>query len=242
MELDIDPSEPASASEGGLGRQRQSVSSRIYRDLYKEIVSLHREPASPLDEKGVAAQYGVSRTPVREALLRLYDDGLIDLFPQSGTYVSRIPVAILKDATIIRQAIEEAMARLAAEARGSTAMDAIEAAIKTGQDAASAEDRHAFHAADDHFHDLIARAANHPRIWTLAPRPKMQIERYRRATLPQAGRFQRVLADHLEIASHIRRGDVPGAVQAMRQHVQTLISDIMMIVEQNPTWFDANGV
>ena len=98
------------------GRPRTATAaSRIYSDLRAELVSLRRLPGEAVSEAEIALSYGVSRTPVREAILRLSDEGLLEIFPQSGIIVSRIPVAALPEAIIIRKALEETTARLAAE-------------------------------------------------------------------------------------------------------------------------------
>lgn len=78
------------------GRPRgATAASRIYADLRAELVSLVRRPGEPISEAQIATAYGVSRTPVREAILKLSDEGLVEIFPQSGIFVSRIPVAAL---------------------------------------------------------------------------------------------------------------------------------------------------
>src|SRR5258707_6261618 len=98
------------------GRPRAATAaSRIYSDLRIELVSLQRRPGEVISEAGIALSYGVSRTPVREAILKLADEGLLEIFPQSGIFVSRIPMAALPEAIIIRMALEETTARLAAE-------------------------------------------------------------------------------------------------------------------------------
>ena len=98
------------------GRPRgATAASRIYSDLRTELVSLQRAPGEAVSEAEIALSYGVSRTPVREAILKLSDEGLLEIFPQSGIFVSRIPVAALPEAIIIRKALEETTARLAAE-------------------------------------------------------------------------------------------------------------------------------
>src|SRR5271168_2947084 len=105
-------------STGGMchGRPRTATAAaRIYADLRSELVSLQRRPGEAVSEAEIALAYGVSRTPVREAILKLSDDGLIDIFPQSGSFVSRIPLGALPEAIIIRKALEETTARLAAE-------------------------------------------------------------------------------------------------------------------------------
>src|SRR5438128_11001446 len=98
------------------GRPRAATAaSRIYSDLRVELVSLQRRPGEAISEAQIALSYGVSRTPVREAILKLSDEGLLEIYPQSGIFVSRIPVAALPEAIIIRKTLEETTARLPAE-------------------------------------------------------------------------------------------------------------------------------
>src|SRR6201997_2737031 len=98
------------------GRPRSATAAaRIYADLRAEMVSLARRPGEAISEGEIASYYGVSRTPVREAILKLSDEGLVEIFPQSGIIVSRIPIAALPEAIIIRKSLEETTARLAAE-------------------------------------------------------------------------------------------------------------------------------
>src|SRR6266513_1920321 len=80
-----------------------------------EIVSIGRKPGEPIVEREIASSFGVSRTPVREAILRLADEALVDIFPQSGTVVARIPLASLPEAILVRKALEQLTARLAAQ-------------------------------------------------------------------------------------------------------------------------------
>src|SRR5579871_3176613 len=98
------------------GRPRSATAAaRIYADLRAEMVSLARRPGEAISEGEIASCYGVSRTPVREAILKLSDEGLVEIFPQSGIIVSRIPIAALPESIIIRKALEETTARFAAE-------------------------------------------------------------------------------------------------------------------------------
>ena len=91
-----------------LDRDRPpSAAAVIHSRLRSEIVSLARKPGEPLAEKELTEAYGVSRTPFREAILRLANEGLVDIFPQSGTFVSRIPQRALPEAIVIRTALEE---------------------------------------------------------------------------------------------------------------------------------------
>src|ERR1700722_1556302 len=113
------------------GRPRgATAASRIYSELRIELVPLRRSPGEAISEAEIALSYGVSRAPVREAILRLSDEGLLEIFPQSGIFVSRIPVAALPEAIIIRKALEETTARLSAERATSSQILGLRATVE----------------------------------------------------------------------------------------------------------------
>src|SRR6185312_9571966 len=179
------------------GRPRTATaSSRIYADLRVQLLSLERRPGEAISEAEIALSYGVSRTPVREAILKLSDEGLLEIFPQSGIIVSRIPVAALPEAIIIRKALEETTARLAAERATSSQILALHSILERQREANAANDGDAFHQADEVFHAAIADVAGYPGIWKLILQVKVNVDRYRRLTLPQSGRITQVIAEH----------------------------------------------
>src|SRR6201996_5768792 len=142
-------SRSAAAGARRVGRPRgASASSMIYSDLRAELLSLERRPGEAISEAEIALSYGVSRTPVREAILKLSDEGLLEIFPQSGIIVSRIAVAALPEAIIIRKALEETTARLAAERATSSQILALRAILERQREADIAGNRDAFHAGD----------------------------------------------------------------------------------------------
>ena len=108
-----------SAVAAGLrrgGRPRTATASAsIYSDLRAELVSLRRRPGETVSEAEIALAYGVSRTPVREAILKLADEGLLEIFPQSGIFVSRFRSRRYPEAIIIRKSLETTTAQLATE-------------------------------------------------------------------------------------------------------------------------------
>ena len=98
-------------------------------------MSLQRRPGEAISEAEIALSYGVSRTPVREAILKLSDEGLLEIFPQSGIFVSRIPIAALPEAIIIRKALEETTARMAAEHATSSQILALHSVLERQREA-----------------------------------------------------------------------------------------------------------
>jgi DNA-binding GntR family transcriptional regulator len=242
----------AEEGDGSVGRRRMPRSPRldawstgqpntaaalIRRALRGDIVALRLKPGAPLVEKEIAELYGVSRTPVREAVLRLADEGLVDIFPQSGTFVSRIPVRSLPEAIIIRKSLEETTARLAAERASGSQIAGLRAVMERQREMAAADDRDGFHQADEAFHAGVADAAGHPGIWTLVQHVKLQVDRYRRLTLPEDGRLPRVISEHDAVLAGIEAHDPDRAAARMGAHLGALLGEIGSIQGHNPDYF-----
>ena len=230
------------ASQRRIGRPRgATASSMIYSDLRAQLLSLERRPGEAISEAEIALSYGVSRTPVREAILKLSDEGLLEIFPQSGIIVSRIAVAALPEAIIIRKALEETTARLAAERATSSQILALRAILERQREAEAARDSEAFHQADEAFHANIAEIAGHPGIWRLIQQVKVHVDRYRRLTLPQRGRIAQVITEHEAIVTAIEAHDPERARIAMDQHLERLLDNIHATRSINPEFFDERG-
>ena len=227
------------AAQRRNGRPRAATAaSRIYSNLRAELVSLRRLPGEAVSEAEIALSYGVSRTPVREAILKLSDEGLLEIFPQSGIIVSRIPVAALPEAIIIRKALEETTARLAAERATSSQILALHSILERQREANAAKDEDAFHQADEIFHATIADLAGYPGIWKLILQVKVNVDRYRRLTLPQSGRITQVIAEHEFILRAIEAHDPAAAGIAMNGHLERLLGDICATQSINPEFFE----
>jgi len=219
------------------GRPRAATAaSRIYSDLRIELVSLQRRPGEVISEAQIALSYGVSRTPVREAILKLSDEGLLEIYPQSGIFVSRIPVAALPEAIIIRKALEETTARLAAERATSSQILALQSILERQREAAGDSDT--FHQADEMFHATVADVAGYPGIWKYIQQVKVHVDRYRRLTLPQRGRIAKVIIEHEAVLTAIEAHDAEGARRAMEIHLESLLENISATQHINPEYFD----
>lgn len=188
-------------------------------------MSLRLKPGDPISEKEVAARYGVSRTPVREAIQRLADERLVEIYPQSGTFVARIPYDDLPEAMIIRKALETASVRLAAEKATRSQLLALATIVEQQREAAEANDRGAFHRADEAFHAKIAEVSGFPGIWRQVLQVKVQVDRYRRLTLSQQGRMAQVIADHERILAGIAAGNADDAERGMAHHLDAVLPD-----------------
>jgi GntR family transcriptional regulator, rspAB operon transcriptional repressor len=214
-------------------------SASVYADLREQLISLKRLPGEVITEAAIAESYGVSRTPVREAILRLAGEGLVEIFPQSGIFVSRIPLSALPEAILIRKALEETTARLAAKQATASQLLALQSILQRQREACAVDDHDAFHEADELFHATIADVAGHPGIWALILQVKVHVDRYRRLTLPQAGRIAGAIVEHEKILAALGARNPAAAVAAIGVHLDRLLGDIQATRDLNPDFFDA---
>lgn len=216
---------------------RLTAASHILGLLRQDILSVQLKPGEALVEKLLTARFGVSRTPVREALVRLAEEGLVEIYPQSGTYVGRIPAASLPEAVVIRQALEGKAVALFVERAGPPDLAALEQMIARQEALARLDDRDGFHAADEAFHERIAQGAGYPGLWRLAQQAKSQIDRCRRMTLPVPGRMLHVVDEHRTILCSLRNGHMQMAMDAMLAHLSAVLPDAETLKTQFPDYF-----
>jgi DNA-binding GntR family transcriptional regulator len=219
------------------GRRVETASAIVYRVLRQEIIWLRRKPGEPIIEKEIALAQGVSRTPVREALLRLAAEGLVDTVSKSGTFVARIPLRALPEAIVVRKALEQVTARSAATHARRSEVTSLRAILERQREADAAGDRSAFHSADEAFHAAVAAVGGYPGIWSLVQGVKLQIDRYRLLTLPLPGRMARVIKEHAAVVAAIEDHDADRAAAAMEEHLDGLRISMEDIRRMNPDFF-----
>ncbi|MFC3073741.1 GntR family transcriptional regulator [Shinella pollutisoli] len=228
---------PLFTEPGGTPIRRVTTASAIYGRLHAAILSLEMKPGAALQEKRIAEEFGVSRTPVREALLRLAEAGLVEIFPQSGTFVARIPVSAIPEAVVIRKSLEGTTVEKAtavAEPKDIARLDAIIARQRVH---AGLGETSAFHEQDEAFHEAISAIAGYPGIWALLKTVKLQIDRARRLTLPALGRMDSVIEEHVTIRDAIAVHDRDAAHAAMMHHLSAVIPDIDELRLLHPGFF-----
>lgn len=218
-------------------RRGATMASVVFRELRDEIVSMRRRPGEAIAEKQIAESYGVSRTPVREAVLRLADDGLVEVFPQSGTYVSRIPLDRLPEAIVIRKALEEGTVRHAASRATAADTRALRANLELQERMRVSGDHEGFHQADEAFHELLAEISGYPGFWTVIQQVKVQVDRCRRLTLPEPGRVLKVIAEHTAVVEAIAAHDPERAVRSIAAHLDGLRTAVDAVSASHSQYF-----
>ncbi|MGB3387576.1 MAG: GntR family transcriptional regulator [Pseudaminobacter sp.] len=219
------------------GIARTTAATAVYRELHAAIVSMQIRPGTSLNEKALTERFGVSRTPVREALIRLVEDGLVNIYPQSGTFVAPIPTSIIPEAVVIRKALEGATVERAAACATAEDMARLDDILARQRFLAGRQDMNGFHEADEAFHEAIAGIAKYPGIWDYLKPIKVQIDRARRLTLPALGRMEHVIGEHQIIRDAIASHDVKAAAEAMEIHLGAVIPDVEELRDTYPDCF-----
>lgn len=228
---------PPLLSVPGVPAARVTAATAIYRALHADLLSMTLPPGMPLTEKALTERFNVSRTPVREALIRLSEEGLVDIQPQSGTFVSRIPVAQIPEAVIIRKALEGATVERAAANASRYDIAQLDRILTLQRQLAAQDDSAAFLAADESFHEAIAVISGHPGIWNYLKAAKAQIDRARCLTMPALHRMTSVIEEHQIIRNAIASHDAMAAAAAMDRHLSAVIPDVAQLRDQYPNCF-----
>lgn len=214
-----------------------TVTDRVFLVLRQAIGELALKPRETLAEKDLAAVLGVSKTPVREALIRLAVEGLVQTLPRSGTFVAPIVPDDLFESMIIREALEITAVSIAARRIDHRGKFALRENIRRQRDTCGAGDTRGFHRADDELHQLIVKYSGLRRLSPMLDSVRLTLNRVRHLATPIPGRMSVLLEQHQDIVDAVVGNDVNGAVAAMRAHLQALAPFVESLLRDEPSLF-----
>jgi DNA-binding GntR family transcriptional regulator len=214
-----------------------SVGDGAYVALRTAIVTAQLAPGRRLSENELAGLIGVSRTPVREALLRLRDERLVDVVPQLGTFVTFIDEDAVADAHFVRESLEVNALRHAPQHPDAGDLRAIQQNLDAQERAAAAGDDQSFARLDDELHHLLCDLSGRAVAWRLSERARGQLDRVRRLSLPDAAYRGQMLAEHRAVVAAVAAGDADGAERELRHHLRMVLSSLPDIRRAHPEYF-----
>lgn len=192
---------------------------RVYFTLRQRIRDLELPPGTLLKKEEIAAELGVSRAPVSEAIARLMEQGLVDILPQHGSFVAEISAGAVREGMFIRMGLETEVMRQVAETYTPELMAALDQNIEQQREALSDRDLGRFYELDEALHDRIFEFALRPRARKFLDAARAQLDRVRRLALPVERRPEETLAEHERFVEAIRTGDPAFAAASMRAHL-----------------------
>lgn len=216
-----------------LDRSRHAAP-QVFERLREMILSLELAPGTVLSRADLATQYGLSQTPVRDALMKLGEEGLVDIFPQHATVVSQINVTSALQAHFLRRAIELEVVRTLSQQRDAALIAQLRAMIAGQKKLRDVKNYEQFSVLDQAFHRQMYEAAGVPQLWDLVRRGGGHIDRLRRLHLPVAGKTTAVVRDHARIVDAIEKGDAESAQAALRKHLSGTLNQLEQIRASHP--------
>ncbi len=210
---------------------------QVFELLREKIITLELPPGSVLSRQELQQQFGLSSTPIRDALMRLEEEALVEIFPQHATKVSRIDLDHARQAAFLRRAIEVEVAHKLAEQPDPALIERLRQTQRAQQAFGEAGDLAQFNAQDRLLHRLMYDAVGVPDLWHLVQRRNGHIDRLRRLHLPMPGKLEQTLRDHAAIIDAIAAGDTEAASREVRLHLSRSLAFLPAIRAQYPGYF-----
>ncbi len=214
---------------------RLSVRDRTLDVIRRRIISLELSPGEAVSENELALELGVSRTPVREALILLREEGLIQVFPQIGSFVSLVDIERVGQAQFIREAIE--CASLADIVIDRDAADGLRENLQAQREAEASGDVERFFLLDEEFHRELLQLSGHGAAWNAVNSAKAHLDRARRLSLIDVGHIAALIEEHSAVVEALRDGNMGGADASLRAHLRGVFKDIKQIRDSSPELF-----
>ncbi|AML53283.1 GntR family transcriptional regulator [Falsihalocynthiibacter arcticus] len=210
---------PGRLLDSEIDRSRP-IGAQIYDIVRLNIIVESLKPSTPINETDLSHWFGVSRTPVREAYLRLIDEGLIHAKSKVGTIVAPIDAARVREGIIIRRSLEREVVKQICER--DVDLRTLDASVALQRVAVSHDDHIEFFKRDEEFHEALAELAGIPSAWRLAHSVKAHTDRARimlTANLPL--RINVAFGEHLEIIKVLRVKDSELAQALINRHINS---------------------
>lgn len=215
----------------------ESAATSIEKDLRRQIVELELKPGTRLSEQDIATRLGVSRQPVREALIKLANSRLIEIRPHRGTVVARISAREMTEALFVRQSVEIAVVAKAAQNFDPWERKRIDSLLAEQENDATKLDHAGFREHDEAFHIAIAKGAGVGIAWIAIADMKSHMDRVCNMTMRDEADMVRRVGEHRAIMAAIDAHDVAGAQAAMAKHLVSILDEMPALETRHGTLF-----
>ncbi len=213
---------------------RLPKTSQVYELIRQAIITMKLPPGESIVEMEICEALGVSRTPLREAILQLAAESLVVVRPGGGTFVNIIMIDQVLDGQILRDTLEKRLVQLAARHYEPSFARSFEVLLFQQKLAADQDDMDGFFDLDNQFHKLICECSRFPNGWRSLHHANGQLDRVRRYALPQSQHYFESLEQHRTIYRCIQKRDEAAAAEAFQTHIDQLFREIDLINQFDP--------
>ncbi len=218
--------------------ERRTAVDDIFDYLHEQISSLQLKPGDRISEAEIAAQFGVSRQPVRDAFSRLANLDLLLIRPQRATEVRRFSRREIEKARFVRAAIEKEVLLRAASVCDAAGAKELDDALEKQEAVVAAQDVEAFGKLDYEFHKVLCEIGGVSYAYDVILEEKGKVDRLCLLGLSKEQRMPDLVADHRAIADAVKSHDAETAVAAGMIHLSRLDDTIERITATNANYFE----
>lgn len=191
----------------------------VFNTLREAILKGELKPGERLMELQLAAKLGVSRTPIREAIRMLEQEGLAVTVPRKGAEVAKMTEKDMEDVLVIRATLDQLAVELACDAITEEQFKQLQSAGKNFENSLQTGNLKKIAQADVEFHDVIYQATGNIKLVTMLNNLREQMYRYRVEYLKDDSKYQELIREHQAITEGIRTKDKKHASEMMKSHV-----------------------
>lgn len=214
-----------------------SISNQVYEVLKHNIINLNLKPGENISEKEISEKLEVSRTPVREAFVRLAQEELIEIYPQKGTFVSLIDLDDVEEARFIREHLEKATIRLACQNYTSHQLQGVKNNVMMQERSLMEKEFDTFFKLDEEFHRIIVEMSGKKKVWLAIQRFDAHLKRIRMLSLMNDYRVNIVLKEHKEILKNLEERNEGAAQLTLQNHLTRLTIEKEELKQAYPQYF-----
>lgn len=218
---------------------QNNLTSRAYNLLLKQIITAELKPGEKISEKQIEQELGIGRTPVREALLHLRQEHLIDVVPQSGTYIAKIDLASVINARFVRISVEQRIMQEAAQMKLTELQKAqLKDIIQQQKIYCQKKDFHQFFKYDDLFHQFFYQITGHDVVWRWLKEINIQFDRFRFLSLNLGNAsWENLIQDHQTLLDTVVNGASDQVESVVTKHLHLVIEEKNILVNKYPDYF-----
>lgn len=213
------------------------MGNRVYLTLREAILSLAYRPGEVLRKPEICAALDVSRSPVADAVARLAGEGLVDVVPQTGTYVARFSMDEIREGAFLREAIEVATVERVAPAITEDQLVLLRRNLALQGLLVQSGDCSGFYRLDAEMHELILSFSGFRKLSAFTDSAWVHVNRARKLVLPIPGRLDDTMAEHRQILAALEARDPAAARHAISHHLGQLIRFLEPLERDHPELF-----
>lgn len=217
--------------------EKTTIGEHVYNVLKANIVRMKLEPGNRISENEISEQLGVSRTPVREAFIKLSREGLLYILPQRGTYIAKIDLDQVEEARFIREVLESAVLKIVTQGISEQYLKRLHDNLEEQRKCLVTKDLAEYYELDETFHRTIFESVNKHRTWDVIDQVNTQYKRVRILSYSFDNMINSLIDQHAQLLKAIEEKSDDKAQFVIGNHIRKLIHEQADLKKRYPNYF-----